>query len=417
MAARIWIGIREHVEHLRRLAVVFAIPLRLKIVTELYQREMSPSQFHKEFGGGSRSRVNQNFERLVEWDWLREVRCEGPGGHRRGGTERFYRATELAFCDQETWAALPYSIRVAFSWNAFITIARRLREAMEARTFEARAGRHLTATRLSLDEFGWKRVITAVAAEFVAQFDEQEDARCRTVHEGGPSIRAGSILMAFESPAEAGLRLGPSLVETKESMSPLPPRAAMVFKDQICMQIIEDANWEDVSVPSFHARYAHEFDVNIEGIRSRFKRLTKAGWLTEVSQRTGGARRGGHERFYRATRPAMFDDQNGPLAEVPDEIRESSGWKTFERLSRWIREAMAAGTFDGRPDRCLAWSILHLDLRGWEKVVASVEELLAFVLDEQVLAKARMEETGERPIVATVALGAFESSPDSDREL
>lgn len=113
----------------------------------------------------------------------------------------------------------------------------------------------------------------------------------------------------------------------------------------------------------------------------------------------------------------MFDDLNGPLAEVPDEIRESSGWKTFERLSRWIREAMAAGTFDGRPDRCLAWSILHLDLRGWEKVVASVEELLAFVLDEQVLAKARMEETGERPIVATVALGAFESSPDSDREL
>jgi hypothetical protein len=33
---RVWIGVRERVEHLRRLAVVFAAPIRLKIVTELY---------------------------------------------------------------------------------------------------------------------------------------------------------------------------------------------------------------------------------------------------------------------------------------------------------------------------------------------------------------------------------------------
>ena len=51
-------------EHLRRLAVVFAVPIRLKIVAELYQREMSPKQFYEEFGGGSISRVAKHFERL-----------------------------------------------------------------------------------------------------------------------------------------------------------------------------------------------------------------------------------------------------------------------------------------------------------------------------------------------------------------
>ena len=68
---KIWIGTRKHAEHLRRLAVVFAVPLRLKIVTELYQREMSPTQFYKEFGGGSVSRVTKHFERLRATGWLR----------------------------------------------------------------------------------------------------------------------------------------------------------------------------------------------------------------------------------------------------------------------------------------------------------------------------------------------------------
>jgi hypothetical protein len=72
------------VEHLRRLAVVFvAVPIRLKIVTELYQREMSPKQFYEEFGGGSVSRLAQHFERLVETGWLRQMWTEGPGGKRR----------------------------------------------------------------------------------------------------------------------------------------------------------------------------------------------------------------------------------------------------------------------------------------------------------------------------------------------
>jgi hypothetical protein len=45
VAAKIWTGIRSRAEHLRRLSVVFAVELRLKIVTELYMREMSPKQF------------------------------------------------------------------------------------------------------------------------------------------------------------------------------------------------------------------------------------------------------------------------------------------------------------------------------------------------------------------------------------
>jgi hypothetical protein len=104
-------------ERLRRLSVVFAVELRLMIVSELYVREMSTKRFQEEFGGGSPSRVNKNFEVLEEESWLRYVRSEGPGGDRRGGTEHFYRATEPAFFDRETWSIMPYSVRIISSWN------------------------------------------------------------------------------------------------------------------------------------------------------------------------------------------------------------------------------------------------------------------------------------------------------------
>jgi hypothetical protein len=57
VAARIWIGIKSRAAHLRRLSVVFAVEIRLKIVTELYMREMSATQFFEEFGGGSPSLI------------------------------------------------------------------------------------------------------------------------------------------------------------------------------------------------------------------------------------------------------------------------------------------------------------------------------------------------------------------------
>jgi len=413
LAAKVWVGIRSRAKYLRRLSVVFAVELRLKIVTELYMREMSPKQFHSEFGGGSISRVTHNFEKLAENGWLRYIRSEGPGGRRRGATEHFYRATELAFCDADTWAMLPYSIRVAFSWNAFKQIAQRLREAMEAATFEARPDRHLTGTRLLLDQLGWERMIDAMSAEFVSQFEEQEDARRRASHSGEKLIRASSVLVAFESPTSHSERTGPSLVENSyEPLVPFPVRLSKVFADEVCLQIVEEANLREISAPLFHAEVGGD---SVESVRRRFKMLEQIGWLKQVSQRTAGRRRSAIELFYKAAGPAILKE-DGPWANVPDSFRRTSGWATFERLMEQAREAMVAGTFDAREDRCLAWSILALDQQGWEKVTASVKALLALVLREQGLAKARIEKSGERPLVVTVALAAFESPRDSVKE-
>lgn len=407
---RVWLGMRKRVEHLRRLAVVFAVPIRIKIVTETYQREMSPKEFFEEFGGGSAPRVAQHFEKLAKTKWVREVERRGPGGARRGGIERFYRATELAFCDHPTWIALPYSIRLAVSWNGFKEIAAQVRRAMEELTFQALPGRKLTSERLRLDEEGWMRVSDAIAEEFEGQWEEQDDARRRAGHSGEKLFRVGALLVAFELPTDADQRVGPSLIASQEPMIALPVRLSKVFEDEICIQIIEDANRGDISVPVFHEKYGKQFGLTRDSIRHRFDRLERIGWIRVVGQKTGGRRRGATEKFYRATGPALYDEERrGPWANVPDSLSSDDDWQTFARFSEQVKNAALAGTLNRRDEMWMAWSDLRLDREGWEKLASSLEALHAFIRAERKAAKARLEESGEEPIVIAVALGAFET--------
>lgn len=412
MAARIRSRTRSQAERLRRLAVVFAVEVRLRIVVEAYQREVSPKQFFEEHGGGSLSRVARNFDRLLGTGWLRHMRSEGPGGDRRGGVEHFYRATELAFLDRETWAALPYSVRVAFSWRLFRQIAIWLREGVEAKILGSRPGSDLTSRRLTLDRLGWERAIAAVAEVFASIFEEQDDARVRAARSGEKLIRVSVLQLVYESPAEDAER-SPSdlLVEIPEPLIPLLVRASRVFPDELCMEIIGVANERAISATEFH----QEFGGDIGKVRRRFRKAAENGWLTEVAWKTGGRRRGATEKFYRATRPAaaQIDEFVG---DIPNATRATKAGKEFERICADFTEAMKAETLDARTDRYVALSLLQLDREGWKRVVAALRDLWAALLEEQREARARPERSGEESIATTVVLGVYETPRVASKE-
>ena len=397
--------------YLRRLAIVFADELRLKIITELYMREMSPSRFYAEFGGGSVSRVDRHFKRLAEHGWLKLMRSES-GGRRRGATEHFYRATELAIFDDETWSLVPYSIRVAFSWRTFNQLAERVRQALAAGTLDARPDSHVSWTPLLLDELGWKRVIAAVDELFESLFEEQDDAKLRIFESEETPMLATVALAVFESPPRshhpAVERARPSLVEGKDSPMPFPLRVSKVFADPVCLKIVAELNLREMSAPQFHDEFG---GASLGSVRRRFKMLTEIGWLRRTDEKTGGRRRGATEHFYRATGPAIFD--NSAWSDVPDAIKATYSWRTFDQLSEQVTEAIEAGTFEARTDNHLSWSLLRLDQSGWEKVAAAVDDLFAFIFEEQESAKLRLADSGETPITTTVALAAFESPKDS----
>jgi hypothetical protein len=400
---------------LRRLSVVFAVDLRIKIVTELYQREMSPKQFFEERGGGSLSRVDKNFKKLEKHGWLRYLRSE-TGGSRRGARENFYRATGLAFIDNETWSLLPYSMRVAISWRTFSLFAERAHQAFASRAFITRAGSSFACETLALDQAGWDRVIPAIDVLFGSLFEEQEDARLRIAHSGEAPMVATVGLAAFESAQSRQRthveRSTSCLVPVQsEPPGPFMSRVSKVFADELCLKIVAEANRREISAPLFHAECGGD---SVQGIRRRFKKAESAGWLKQVNRKTGGRRRSAVELFYRATGPAI--DSREQWRTPPGSVCSSGEWKAFEELTRQVREAIVAGTLEARLDDHLSWSVLRLDAKGWEKVIAEIEVVRRLICKEREAAAARLARSGEEPIVTTIGLAAFESPKESERE-
>jgi hypothetical protein len=411
--ARVRIGSESQAAYLQRLAVVLADPLRLKIATELFLREMSPTLFFEEFGGGSVSRVARHFEALVKAGWLRYVRS-ATGGKRFGGVEGFYRARELAVFDNEAWAGLPYSVRAEISSMIFDQLADRVVEAIQAGTFDSRPNRHFTWTPVLLDPAGWKRVIAALDSLLESLFEEQEDTRLRVANSGEEPFLATISLAGFEIPGPDGEgeadRADASLVERDACPVPFSRRISRVFADPVCLRIVAELNTREMSASGFHRELG---GASRSGIHRRFKLLTELGWLTKVRDETGGRRRGATERFFRATGPLIIDNES--WSEVPDSIKASYSWSTFERLSELFKEAMEAGTVDARPDRHLSWSLLLLDRRGWQNAIEALDSLFALIFEEQTAAKHRVAKSGERRIRTLVALAGFESPKDSAR--
>lgn len=408
MAARLAISLSPR-ERLHRLSVVFAVELRLKIVAELYMREMSAKQFYEQFGGGSLSRVNQNFKKLAEEGWLRYIRSEGPGGARRGGVEDFYRATEPAFFDADTWGLVPYSIRVASSWNIFGQIAPRLREGLEASEADARHVRELSCNQIRLDETGWQNVIKAIDAHFESLFEEQHDSRLRALQSGEELIPADVFMIAFESPTEGSPHVQYKLVETvREPLAPFAQRLSPLLGDDLRMRIVSVLNEEEMSPTQFHREKG---GTSKFAVIRRFKGLEAGGWVTEVGRKRGGKRRGGTEQFYRATRPAFLSYD--PCAHPSENLLGTEQWQIFECFCERVLEAMDAGTFDARVDRYVTWTLIRLDRQGWESVIAGIEALFAFILGEQKRAKKHLAKSGERPITMTIGLAALEALKDA----
>ena len=405
--ARIRIGDSQPASIFPRLAVVFADPIRLKIVAELYQSEMSPSQFFSVHGGGSLSRVDRHFKRLADQGWLRLVRRE-TGGSRRGAVENFYRAPQLAVFDNETWARLPRSLRAEFSWRIFAQFADRVKEALEAGTFDSRSERHFTWTPLVLDEEGRHRVLKVIDGIFEALFEERADARVRIKRSGESPIHATVGLAAFDSPRcernRSGLILPtPSPLENQNE-DDFTTRLARVFSSEVNLKIVTELGLREMSASEFVEQFGGG---EIPEISRRFRVLAKHGWLVKVREETGGKRRGGVQRVYRATRPAIFDTQT--WAQVPDTIRKTFSWRIFEQLAEQVREAMDAGTFDARPDRHLTWTPVLLDQVGWEQVISTVDSAFYEVLAEEEKAKERLARSKQEPVIATVYLAVFES--------
>ncbi len=120
------------------------------------------------------------------------------------------------------------------------------------------------------------------------------------------------------------------------------------------------------------------------------------------------------EHFYVANHPAVFYDETWPP--LPMSMKQMISGGIFEEFAERIRAAMEADTIDAREDRHFSWIPLLLDQEGWDNTIARVDALFHWIFEEQGEANLRMAESGEEPIPMTVALAAFESPKDTEKQ-
>lgn len=402
----------QRLAYLRRVAIVFSADIRIKIVSELFQREMSAKQFFEQFGGGSITRVDRHFKRLAQHGWLRHVRSEGPDSQRRGSREHFFRAPELAILDNESWSLLPYSVRVATSWRTFRTLGGRVEDAAAAETLDARPEGSFSCDDVVIDEPGWVAVVGAVDSYFETMFEEQADARLRMFHSGERSMSATVALAAFESPCSdprlSDRRSTPCLVPAPaESTMPFYRRLSKVMGDDLSLAILAEANSREISAPILTAKIGADY----QWIRRRVRGLEESGWLLRVGEER---RLNASELFYRATVPAFSEEEGRVVAE--DSTKSVPGCDAFRRLRSAAKEAILGGTFEARVDNHLSWSGLCLDQQGWENVANGLSRLRSFLHAEHGRAQDRLSSSGGPTVAMTVGLGAFESPITGARE-
>jgi len=193
--------------------------------------------------------------------------------------------------------------------------------------------------------------------------------------------------------------------------APYTLRVSKVLADDLRVKILMELNLRTMSPSEFFAEFGGG---NLARVSRAFEQLEKWGWLELIDTRTGGRRRGGVEHFYRATQPAVF--YNEVWEPLPQSMKEMISGGIFEELVRRVREALEKGTIDARPDRHFSWSPLRLDQQGWDAGIAKVDALFRWFFEEQKRADARMAESGEEPIPMTVALAAFESPKEAEKQ-
>lgn len=192
---------------------------------------------------------------------------------------------------------------------------------------------------------------------------------------------------------------------------PHTQRMAKVLADPLRIKIVLELGLREMSPKQFYDEFGGG---TFSRVSRAFDVLIEYGWLYETRTETGGRRRGAVEHFYRATQPALFDGVTWP--DLPGPVKEVFTGMVFETYAARVKEALSVGTIDARADRHFSWTPLRLDQQGWDNVIARVDGIFYFIFEEQKDADARIAESGEEPIPMTVALAAFESPKDTEKQ-
>jgi DNA-binding transcriptional ArsR family regulator len=178
----------------RRLAKALSHPLRAHVLAILNERVASPNQIANELQEPL-GNVSYHVKTLAEMGCIELVNTEP----RRGAIEHFYRAVVRPFFSDRDWSRLPPSARQGISDATLQLIWEDTSEALDAGTFDRRTDRHLSRSRLVLDDEGWREVNELLVETMNRVVAIEEECANRRTGDGEAGIATKLVLMHFES--------------------------------------------------------------------------------------------------------------------------------------------------------------------------------------------------------------------------
>jgi DNA-binding transcriptional ArsR family regulator len=179
-----------------RIAKALSHPMRARILMILNERVASPNEIAEDIDERLPN-VSYHVRALLDLGCIELVDT----AQRRGAIEHYYRAVVRPFFSDSDWKRIPRSGRQAISDSILQIIWEDLSDSIKAGTFEGRTDRHLTHSRMLLDEEGWSELtkyLSGVLAE-VEKIESRSKTRLKKSADGA-AIPTTFALMHFESP-------------------------------------------------------------------------------------------------------------------------------------------------------------------------------------------------------------------------
>src|SRR5919109_5675905 len=141
-----------------RIAKALSHPMRARILMILNERVASPNEIAETIDERLPN-VSYHVRALLDLGCVELVDT----AQRRGAIEHYYRAVVRPFFSDRDWKRLPRSGRQAISDSILQILWEDLSDSIKAGAFEGRSDRHLTHSRMVLDEQGWDAMAKLLA--------------------------------------------------------------------------------------------------------------------------------------------------------------------------------------------------------------------------------------------------------------
>lgn len=387
-----------------RIAQAVAHPIRIRILTSLNTRAMSPKEFSVLYPEYGISTIAKHFRRLEALGYIEEV-GRGPYGSRIFGI-RTNRVFDESSLERLGWARTDWTGAVSSSY------AERIAEALETETFGSRGDSRFLWTPLYLDERAWNAAILAIDALFYYGFWLHIEAQERLREGGEESISATAGFGCFESPDDGEalpivppIHFSPSSAGSDPSELLVEEAVLKGFGHPIRIKILSALNRRPLSPKEFcqlHPEYA------LQVVAKHFRRLEELGWIELLKERAAVT---DTNVFCLRPEPARFDQSN--YAVLPRAIRQDAESVLTTTYLERLADAVVANTISSRPESHLSWSGFRYDLQAWTELVTAIDSVYHFAIQLQHHSVRRLGSEGGHGIPVTLACACFPSPQDA----